>query len=368
MKDSDIDADDENTSGLNLDELSHGPAELCIARIHKERGEMIKRILVPLDESALAEQAIPVAARIARASLCSILLLQVVDTNSEYGGYMNVPATVFVQDVVERDIANATHYLTKIAKSPALTGIKTNIEVLTGAPATRIVEVAHAEHEDLIIMCSHGETGIKRWLQGNVAHKVVRHSPAPVLVLRADEDGTIDLCTQSTEPLRILVTLDGSSFSETVLEPLAKVIAKLASLGQFQIHLLRVLDMPNHYSNVRGYPLIDHETLEEAQRQVKTYLQVATDHLHALLVRTVSPSDFTITSSFKVETDIPGTIIDVAAHGDNTEEVKKGYDLIAMATHGRSVIPRWTLGSVTEHVLDHTKQPLLIVRPHEVQA
>src|SRR5438552_9550090 len=109
---------------------------------------MIKRILVPLDESALAEQAIPVAARIARTSLCSILLLRVIDTNSEYGGYMNVPATVFVQDVVERDIADATHYLTKIAKSPVLTGIKTNIEVLTGSPAARIVDVTHAEHED----------------------------------------------------------------------------------------------------------------------------------------------------------------------------------------------------------------------------
>jgi nucleotide-binding universal stress UspA family protein len=54
----------------------------------KERCEMIKRILVPLDESALAEQAIPVAARIARASLCSILLIRVIDTNSDFGAYM----------------------------------------------------------------------------------------------------------------------------------------------------------------------------------------------------------------------------------------------------------------------------------------
>ena len=188
---------------------------------------MIKRILVPLDESALAEQAIPVAARIARASLCSILLIRVLDTSSEFAGYMAAPGAVVVQDVVEREMTEATQYLTRVAKSPALAGIKTEVDIFTGSPATRIVDVARTEHEDLIVMCSHGESGIKRWMLGNVAHRVARHSPAPVLILRANEHGSVDLCTQSTQPLHILVTLDGSEFSESVMDPLVQVVSKL---------------------------------------------------------------------------------------------------------------------------------------------
>jgi nucleotide-binding universal stress UspA family protein len=329
---------------------------------------MIKRILVPLDESALSEQAIPVAARIARASLCSVLLINVIDTNSQFGGYMAAPGVVVVQDVVEKEMAEATQYLTKIAKSPALAGIKTEVDLFTGSPAARIVDVARIEHEDLIVMCSHGETGIKRWMLGNVAHKVARHSPVPVLILRANEDGLVDLCTQSTEPLHILVTLDGSSFSEAVLEPLVEVISKLTFPGSCHIHLLRVVDLPNHYSGLNGSPHIDNEIVEEAKQQVHAYLQFVTDRLNASLEHAGSPANFNITSAFKIETDVPGTIINVAEHGDSDNDYAGGYDLIAMATHGRSVIPRWALGSVTEHVLDRTKLPLLIVRPLEVQA
>jgi len=328
---------------------------------------MIKRILVPLDESALAEQAIPVAARIARASLCSILLIRVVDTSSEFGGYMTAPGAIVVQDAVDREMAAATQYLTKIARSPALAGIKTDVDIFTGSAAARIVDVARDQHEDLIVMCSHGETGIKRWMLGNVAHRVARHSPTPVLILRSNENGAVDLCTQSTKPLRILVTLDGSSFSETVLEPLVQMVSKLTFPGQCSIHLLRVVDLPNHYSGLHGSPYIDNETLEEAKQQVNAYLQLATDRLHVCLARAVSSANFTITSSFKIETDVPGTIINVAEHGDSHDDYEGSYDLIAMATHGRSTIPRWALGSVTERVLDSTKLPLLIVRPHEVQ-
>jgi nucleotide-binding universal stress UspA family protein len=330
---------------------------------------MIKRILVPLDESALAEQAIPIAARIARASLCSVLLIRVIDTNSEFGGYMAAPGAVAVQDVVEREMAEATRYLTKIAKSPALAGIKTEVDIFTGSPAARIVDVARTEHEDLIVMCSHGESGIKRWMLGNVAHRVARHSPAPVLILRANENGSVDLCTQSTKPLRILVTLDGSLFSESVLEPLVQVISKLTCPGQCHIHLLRVVDLPNHYSGFSGHPYSDNEMVKEAKEQVKAYLRLATDHLHVCLGHAASSANFTITSAFKIETDVEGTIINVAEHGDSDGDYEgRGYDLIAMATHGRGVIPRWALGSVTERVLDSTKLPLLIVRPHEVQA
>lgn len=82
---------------------------------------MVKRILVPLDGSALAERAIPVAARIARASAGSMLFLRAVSIASEFGVYMDDP-TVLMQKVIEEDLAAANGYLLEVAKSQALEG------------------------------------------------------------------------------------------------------------------------------------------------------------------------------------------------------------------------------------------------------
>src|SRR5437660_6253363 len=144
---------------------------------------MIKRILVPLDGSQLAERAIPIATRIARASLGSILFLRVVTTASEFGVYMSEPS-VLMQEAMEEDLAEATGYLAQVRKRTDLAGIEVDVGTFTGGAALQILDAARTRHIELIVMCSHGETGIKRWIMGSVAQKVVRHCIVPVLVLR----------------------------------------------------------------------------------------------------------------------------------------------------------------------------------------
>jgi nucleotide-binding universal stress UspA family protein len=85
---------------------------------------MFKRILVPLDGSSRAEQAIPVAARIARALGDSVTLLRVVTTPVDYGPYIAPPAT-YAKETINADLAEATAYLEKIATSDELVGIPT---------------------------------------------------------------------------------------------------------------------------------------------------------------------------------------------------------------------------------------------------
>ncbi len=160
---------------------------------------MIKRILVPLDGSELAEHAIPVAARIARASQASILFLRVVNTVTEFLGMYMTESSVLMQETFEEDIVSATRYLAKITMSKELTGIATDVGVFTGTPALQIIDVARTQHIDMIVMCSHGETGIKRWMIGNIAHKVIRHSSVPTLVLR-DGANLSGKCTPYTCP------------------------------------------------------------------------------------------------------------------------------------------------------------------------
>src|SRR6266536_6057703 len=111
---------------------------------------MVKRILVPLDGSALAERAIPVAARIARASAGSMLFLRVVSTASEFGVYMNEP-TVLMQEAIEEDIAAANGYLLEVAKSQTLAGIAIDTGIFTGSAALQIVDVARSKSIVLVL-------------------------------------------------------------------------------------------------------------------------------------------------------------------------------------------------------------------------
>src|SRR5438552_3411339 len=168
---------------------------------------MFKTILVPLDGSTRAEQALPVAARIARTLGGSIVLLRVVTSPIDFAWYsMELPAVM--QEAIDEDITKAKEYLTTITTLAILDGIAVKTEVLPGDPALTIFPVARSSHADLIVMCSHGETGFKRWMIGSVSQKVARHSPIPVLILREGAGGPTNLHPEGTRPVRVMVTVD----------------------------------------------------------------------------------------------------------------------------------------------------------------
>ena len=323
---------------------------------------MVKRILVPLDGSALAARAIPVAARLARASAGSMLFLRVVSTASEFGVYMDEPSPL-MQEAIEEDLHAANNYLAEVSQSQALAGIKVDTGIFTGSAALKIVDIARSQDIDLIVMCSRGDAGIKRWVMGSVAHKVVRHSPVPVLVLRDSGEQSAHLYQEQERPLRVLVTLDGSPLAETALEPVVQLVKQLAMSGRCHLNLLRVIDLPNRYGGWRSLSSIDNKVLEQARETTQDYMQHVAER-----VRAGVPDTATVTTSIRFEMDVPAAIIDAAEHGDANEKEVGGYDLVAMATHGRGTIPRWALGSVTERVLDSTCLPLLVVGPQELHS
>src|SRR5579872_4230348 len=176
---------------------------------------MFKRILVPLDGSARAESAIPVAARIARAYGASITLLRISETPIEYGPYLAPPAS-YSKVTIEADLAVLKGYLEKVAQSEALAGIDVEVKSLFGAVAPTIIAAAQAYHASLIVMCSHGYTGFKRCLLGSIADKIARYAPVPTLIVR---EGAALSALALKQPVRALVALDGSPLSEAVFEP-----------------------------------------------------------------------------------------------------------------------------------------------------
>jgi len=265
---------------------------------------MYKRILVPLDGSARAERAIPVAVRIARALGGSIILLRVATAPVDTGKYSSTSG--YVEEAADTDLAGAASYLENIAGSDQLAGIKTEIKTFIGAVAPAILSASQSFHANIIVMCSHGYTGFKRWTLGSVADKVTRHSPIPVFVLR--EGGPMP-ATAEHQTVRALVAVDGSSLSETVFEPAAYLAAALAEATSQQgaLHLLRVVDLPASGGKFKSDAHIDTGLKEQVKHEDEAYL--------ATLVHRLSEDgdlahlDLAITSSVEADPDIAEAIV-----------------------------------------------------------
>jgi len=336
---------------------------------------MFKRIIVPLDGSSRAERAIPVAARIARASKGSIILLQVVTIPLEIGSQV-IPLSGYSSTTLDNDINTAMNYLAAIARRDELDGISLKMKVLTGAAAQKIQDVVEEEQADLVVMCSHGATGIKRFMLGSVAQKVARHSTVPVLVLR--QDGTLPVSSYP-DPLRpiravmAVVALDGSALAEAALMPAASLVIALAAPARGSLQLTRIVKLPIKVSeSAEQGEHAYRESLElsakdQAIREAKTYLGNLVDHLRN---GPLKDADITLTWSVAIGKDVAETLINAAETGEDVEGtgVFGGCDLLVLATHGRGGLERWVLGSVTEHILGSTRLPMLIVRPREQHA
>jgi len=310
---------------------------------------MFKQILVPLDGSTLAEQALPVATRLAHASSGSIVLVRVANFPVDYGGgYTQAP--LMTEQVIETELDNVDAYLKNVATSEALAGIPVKAESMFGQPLQDILSVVESRRVDLIVICSHGRTGLKRWALGSIAQGLAHQSTVPLLVLR--EGGQITAVSSGAThgPICALVALDGSPFAETAILPAANLVAQLSAPDEGILHLAHVI---THVG-------------DEALQSAKKYIAGVTEQLQQKL----RDSNLSITWSLLRDKDIAGTVIDLAEHGDNktsTDQVHR-CDLIAMSTHGRGGLERLMMGSVTERVLHGTKLPMLIVRPRRSAA
>jgi nucleotide-binding universal stress UspA family protein len=147
----------------------------------------LKRILVPLDGSALAEQALPHAIALARRAPAAVVLLQVAIPLIEYAPGMSpfnrpIPPSVKFPDVL-REQAHAR--LAETIERYGTPEVEMTPLVVFGHPAEAIVDAAIERHVDLIVMATHGYSGLRRWAMGNVADKVLHASPVPLLIVRA---------------------------------------------------------------------------------------------------------------------------------------------------------------------------------------
>lgn len=323
---------------------------------------MFEHLLVPLDGSARAERAIPVAARLARASGGVLVLLRVVSWPPLLVPYP-APDPGTMQAVIEAERAEAEDYLEGLTHRSSLAGVRTETLVAVGQASAAILALAETQRSDLIVLCSHGYTGLKRWVLGSVAGQVARYAPVPVLLLREGGPALVGTPPHAEGPLRALVPLDGSARARAALVPAAQLVVALAAPGPGELHLMRVVVLPESAKISQG----EREALMHKARQ---YLSATVAQIHeGLVARPLAEIKLAITWSVTIDDDIASGILRVAEEGEDAQgsgEVGSS-DLIAMATHGYSGIERIAMGSVTERVLHATRLPLLVVRPAEMR-
>lgn len=297
---------------------------------------MFKRILVPLDGSKFAEHGLPYAGMLAKRHPVLVTLLRVVEPTS----YRTVAASLGIPaDQAKASMeAYAQEYLEKAAVSFREQGIPVLTKVLEGGSASCIVDEGSTEPGTLIVMSTHGRSGISRWVFGSITNKVIQTTTNPLLIVRSTDApiGETDLAIK-----RVMVPLDGSRLAEQVL-PWAEGLAKRM---EAEVELFRVFEPipPEAADILRG--ILPHDINVQLKAQARDYLE-------EIAVR-MRKSGLSVRST-ESEGDPVSRIL---------ESVEGQRDaLVAMSTHGRSGITRWVLGSITDKVLHSAVNPLLIVR------
>jgi len=146
---------------------------------------MYKEILVPLDGSELAEKALPHAEDLARRLDARLTLFSVVESIVVYSQPGVVGPIVSVTFNIEEEIEKIREYLRNIAENFTQAGIDARVEVRQGDAASQICDFAQETGVDLIVMSTHGRSGLRRWVYGSVADRVLRGASVPVLLVRA---------------------------------------------------------------------------------------------------------------------------------------------------------------------------------------
>ena len=299
-----------------------------------------QKMLVPLDGSRLSESILPYAAEFAAALKTPLELLHVVEIESLKALFSEEQGSPI--DIMWDDLKSAGFkYLEKVAASlPESLEVRRTIEA--GLPAEIAIERADHESETLIAIATRGLSGVKPWVMGSVAAKILHATQSPLLLVKPPIEVPL---AGSKIVQRVLVPLDGSELAEQILSH-AKIIA---SALDAEIELLRVYSPVS--SAVAPAPIPFYHpilTTEALQQSAEKYLAEKVEQLRI-------PGGSTRVSYSAARGSAADQIIETAQRNPGT--------LVAMSTHGRTGLRRWIMGSVAERVVHHCGSPVLVIRP-----
>ena len=293
-------------------------------------------ILVPLDGSPLAEQAIPIALAIAERARSKVKLVLV------HHPLLMEPGPAYIKVELAMQKADREYLRSVTARLRERLGRALSSAVLPGPIVQTLAKYIRELSTDLVVMTTHGRGGLRRAWLGSVTDHLIRTSEVPILVVRPGETDAAESFAGLTG---ILVPLDGSPLAEAVLEP----AVALARLWDGEVTLVQVvhpvlldpepvLPFPAGYSDKAT--AIQRESAQDYIRDVAERLRESGVKASGVAV-------------------IGGGIADTLINLARPERVS----LLAVATHGRGGLKRLVLGSVADKLVRGSNVPMLVVRP-----
>jgi nucleotide-binding universal stress UspA family protein len=277
---------------------------------------MLRQIMVPTDGSPLSARALPLAEAIANAQGAEIVLVRVLEPFNPYGMAVESYRKPKVYDELVASLHSAaSKELASMVDTITSRGGTARTMVLAGSPPDGLLRAEAELQPDLVVMASHGRSGLARFALGSVAERLVREGNTPVLIVHSLHplDQKLDFA---------LVPLDGSPLAEQAIP----MVETLAGQPVRQVRLMRAVTRPEEATEARRY-------------------------LEGIRVRLQS-ADLEVTTEVRVDNP-------VAAIRDAAERA----DLIVLATHGRGGFDRLRHGSVAEQITREAHLPVLLVRP-----
>jgi nucleotide-binding universal stress UspA family protein len=299
---------------------------------------MFRTLLVALDGSELAERALPYATALASAAGGKLVLVRV--------ALAPAPATLdgatWEQDQSEA-VAEAEQYLVDVA-AKVRTRVRAETCVPYGRPAPCIVNSIADMNADAVVMATHGRTGLKHLLVGSVAEAVIAGSAVPVFVTYA-RPGEAPAPPFDPAHARVIVPLDGSDFAPAALPTAVELVGPSGELVLVSVVESSEEVVRDEFGRIREY----------LDQQEEALTSDARDYLHDVADQLVEKHPgLHVTVEVRIGAPAAG-IIAVAAD--------RVADLVVMASHGRTGIPRAVFGSVTGAVLRDGFTPVMVVHP-----
>ena len=315
---------------------------------------MYSRVLVPLDGSIFAAQALPYARMIAGALNADIELFQAVPTltdtvrswhmrydEDDLDTHVPGPSLEQWRDIHHRVVREAEQELEQQAEGLRAAGFSARARVGVGDAAEAIAEEAEGRADTLIVMTTHGRSGIARWWIGSVADRLLRITTTPALVVRCLGE---EMAPAEPRIGTVVLPLDGSRLSEQAV-PHAMALSKALDA---RVDVLIAVNSPA-YEPIR-YPVPE---------AYPTDLNARAGEYAAGVVARLETAGIPAGAS-TIEDDPAGAITETA---ETTPD-----SIVVMSTHGRSGLKRWMLGSVADKVVRHSGRPVLLVRAREAAA
>jgi nucleotide-binding universal stress UspA family protein len=307
---------------------------------------LINHILVPLDGSTLAECVLPHVVAIAPMTHARVTLVHVMEPlQNERGSPAVDPIDWHLQK------QNSEKYLEQVAghlKASGVLGLEQ--VVLEGSPANSVVDFARSNNVDLIVLSTHGQSGLSGWNVSSVVQKILLRSYTSILLVRAYLPSSAGMTKVRYK--RLFVGLDCSPRSEFVL-PFA---INLAQYHKSQLILETVIEKPQ---SINRFPPSDQDNELLNKFVEKNYL-AASRYLEQLVAQFSSIREVKFTPHVSTGDKLIPTLHDLVE--------ESSADLVMLAAHGYSGERRWPYGSVTTSFIAYGNTSLMILQDlHEAE-